>query len=56
MITDYHGGTRVALVVVRHNDTTLASVSEVKLSRARLVPGWVTVQGIPSHLDQLYCS
>jgi hypothetical protein len=40
-------------VVVRHNDTTLASVSEVKLSRARLLPEWVTVQGIQSHLGQL---
>jgi hypothetical protein len=27
-----------------HNDKMLASVSEIKLSRAQLVPGWVTVQ------------
>jgi hypothetical protein len=40
-------------VVVRHSDTTLALVSEVKFLRAWLVPGWVTVQGIPSHIGQL---
>jgi hypothetical protein len=40
---DFSNAFNALMLVVRHNDTRLTSVSEVKLSRARLVPGWVTV-------------
>jgi len=39
---------RQPLVVVWHSSSTLVSINEVNLHRARLVLGWVTVSGFNS--------